>query len=425
MTTLATLANELKHGIIFFLSFQDIISLSKTCRSLRTVAYPALYHTIKIDLAGETTHPQRPPNDAITNISKLNALLAMLVQRPGLIDGVRTIEADPAFPGPALITEEQIRMYEGITEDLDLPTMQFNMNDAEGTHSKPSIMLLIAICDKLDNLTLALGTCCSEEWPRVDIFAKATLTLRARSLKSLRLKTTAVPASWIYDVLQHTSRIETLEYDVVTYLDLDESVLVLQILDLPKLRAGLNLVHSTLKHLILRFEDKTRNCEDLGMLCRNHLGSLRNLTELVSLEVSFGMLFGPFGADTVQLPHVSIVLPAKLRRLTITDDFWGFETFSNTEGVATMAIFKRFFTGERLMEGWTLDTELGDIRWIKEGDGEWIAATPGLKEFVFDIKKRGWASYDYWGEAGPCEELQHMCESQGIHCEILRTDYND
>lgn len=181
----------------------------------------------------------------------------------------------------------------------------------------------------------------------------------------------------------------------------------------------------TLAHLIVRFDGYDNDMiEDNLNGCTGSLGSLSNFTALVTLEVSIALLFGQTRLSTSQKPSLAEILPPRLRQLTINDDRWDHSVLLHTEGPLTMAVFKDFFAGERLTDDWTEDTELEDTKWVKFGDPPWRTATPEFQEFVLDTRIQGRASYGYWYEKGPKEDLQSMCAGEGIKCSVLRA-YED
>jgi hypothetical protein len=122
------------------------------------------------------------------------------------------------------------------------------------------------------------------------------------------------------------------------------------------------------------------------------------------------------------------MLPPNLQSLTITDDLWMFQDFENAfVDVDAMATFRRFLTGEMLPPEWE-EEEFGEdwrgrnaaLNWAPgRGGGEWKVATPKLKKFVYDLRKRGYLSDEYWNKGKIRRQFRNMCKEQGLEGEVL------
>lgn len=210
----------------------------------------------------------------------------------------------------------------------------------------------------------------------------------AASLSTLQLNGTCARPSAIEFLLRHTPNLQSLVYDCK--LPSSSSPF-----DLPTLRQGLDHVRETLVHLAIRFEifaDEALDPESLVAVIRGSLGPLDFLPALEDLDVSLGVLLGqvkPEGA-----PPLADMLPPTLKRLTINDDLWNYDAFYYWEGGPVGALLMAFFAGACK------------------------TATPLLEEFVLDMRKNGFVSYEYWDDQGGQEALRELVESQGVTCSI-------
>jgi hypothetical protein len=189
-------------------------------------------------------------------------------------------------------------------------------------------------------------------------------------------------------------------------------------------------LRETLAHLVLRFDmfrEGKHGLDFLEDMVEGDLALRRSFTALASMETSLGLLFGEDVhtlRDDDDLTHMlADVLPRNLRKVTITDDLWVMGRFVTSEERMTMSTFLQYFSWDTIgpFDAVPLSTE--EVDRTKNEDLPWRQATPELKEFVFDIRKRGKkVAARYWGNQRRRDYLQHVCERQGIACSILYED---
>jgi hypothetical protein len=176
--------------------------------------------------------------------------------------------------------------------------------------------------------------------------------------------------------------------------------------------------------------------QDTYSTTEGSLGPLCDFPLLSSLEVSLPVLFGIEDINMGRKPALSAFLPPALQHLTITDDLFMYGEFQeHFEDVAAMKFFRAYLAGERPGETWSPDLEHAEnddnwnegrgyknMEWVQDRDPEWKAATPGLKKFTYDLRRRGGLSFGYWNMPGPREQFVGLCEEQGIKGEVLFED---
>jgi hypothetical protein len=443
MASLTSLPTELKLAILAHLPFHSVVNLIRTCKGLHTVAQPALFRTLVLLRTGSTSQN----NDfALSKPASIKRLLQVLQDRPDLAKQVESIAVHGSCSATSSNVDQEERGYLDalitllLGECTRLKTLAvpagFIVEDShfwlasKGTREHADSMATPGIQEtpprqlNLPNLeTLAItaleggpkgASIDPETGDRIPASLPKELPF-TKNLGTLRLLRAPAPTDAFKFQLQRTQRLHTLEYDCF-------SASTDRRLDLTLFRAALESVRSTLTHLVIKYdmyEDEAVDVKDLTTVYRGSMGSLDGFTALTTLETSIPLLFGNADFSMSHIPDIGEILPSSLRRLIITDDLWDYTAYFGTEGVPTMAVFKKFFTGERLMENYTPESKLDDIGWVKTEDASWKKTTPQLNEFVFDIRERGWVSYQYWVKPGPKQELERMCENQGIKCSIL------
>lgn len=213
----------------------------------------------------------------------------------------------------------------------------------------------------------------------------------AALVKSVNLVSTAAPEV-VEHFLQHTRQLCHLQYHCM--LPSSQTAL-----SLDALRSGLDHVSKTLTHLTFHYEievDMAVDVTTIRDLLYGSLGSLRSMEALTHLDISLLVLFGQIDPDDA--PPLAELLPPRLRRLTINDELWGYDAFRDWEGESVFA---------------ALDSLFGRGAACK-------AATPDLQEFVLDFRDSGWYGEGYQPER--LDQIQSMCEAQGIDCLILTSE---
>lgn len=243
-------------------------------------------------------------------------------------------------------------------------------------------------------------------WP----FPQAPIAL---NLTTLQLRRSPVLPSTLDLLLAAAPNLTTLDYDCL--LPSSKTPLCLS-----SLRRALNRIRKTLEHLSVRcevFSDDATEVESIDTVLINNLGSLRDFPALTTVEISLAVLYGQ--VREVNFPLLKDLLPRNLHRLTINDDLWGFYAFI-WEGLEVMEVLKKFLTGQRKNEAYWDDVyERWVVTWVDDGEAGWRESTPSLKEFVLDLRRRGWSFYDFWDDTVQKVSLQQACDEQGISCEIL------
>jgi hypothetical protein len=247
----------------------------------------------------------------------------------------------------------------------------------------------------------------------------------ANNLTTIRLLRSSAAPQTLNLMLQQTPNLRTLEFDV------SQSDQVLTSLRFDEYKSALDLAQATLENLTIRFQvyaegQDPRHYEDV---VEGRLGSFRDYLALTHLEVSLHTLFGARAHWTgTTAASLAAMLPPNLQSLTITDDLWMFQDFENAfVDVDAMATFRRFLTGEMLPPEWE-EEEFGEdwrgrnaaLNWAPgRGGGEWKVATPKLKKFVYDLRKRGYLSDEYWNKGKIRRQFRNMCKEQGLEGEVL------
>lgn len=119
MSALGSLPTELKDLITEYLSSEDLLRLSTTCKELYVYALPLAYRTTTL------TWAQRPvQHDDVVMSPKLHALLRALVKKPGLATAVKSVHFEAinciSFPNTNLHVDIPGRTTELNDEDLAL-----------------------------------------------------------------------------------------------------------------------------------------------------------------------------------------------------------------------------------------------------------------------------------------------------------------
>jgi hypothetical protein len=215
-------------------------------------------------------------------------------------------------------------------------------------------------------------------------------------LTTLRISSPSAEAPRLALILKQTPQLRIFELDCLQHPETWP-------FNLDRLKTGLDCVKATLTQLKIRYEvyfdaGYCENVQDLVNVISGSLGSFREFQALIHLEISLHVLFGSENSLNGVFFPLSAVLPPNLETLIIMDDLYMFNDFQGYfEDGDAMKIFKRFLTGEE-WDGYT---------WVPgAGGGEWEEATPRLKRFVYDLRKRG-----EWGH-----------ERQGLKGEVLWED---
>lgn len=402
MANFVALPVELKDSIICQTTPADMYNLTKTCKALRDVARPALYRTISISPGASSSAAYRPSSTFIP-------LLRTVIESPSLAAHVRKVEfleidsphAESEWPAIRLdlVPEHEQALF---SEALD------SAGIIEKNYPGSLITLFLMRCEKVEELVI-----CNDVLSFIDL-THLSLTTR---LATLRLRRCAEPPQTLERLLQHTPKLKLLEYDAFLASSTTP-------LDCTVLRNVLHHVRSSLTELVIQYDvfaDQAEDPENLVRVCAGSLQPLRDLTSLESLHISLAVLFGQ--VREVDAPLLADILPASLQQLTICDDMWGYDAFTEWEGKQIMAVLKAFFVGEKRVDGeWNAREEDYDFEWERAGEPGWKSATPKLKEFVLDIRKRGHQLYYCW-DVEQSDEVKRMCQSQGIKCEVLEIKY--
>jgi hypothetical protein len=175
MATLTSLPPELKGCVLDHLSFADTNNLSKTCKSLRAVAYPALFRNIQVGT--------RFGGSVLSHVSQLLSLIRTLITNRGLARRVKTVKFHNAFKSYDIseyrqdertmmqhaieCSQEGRNLIENTSRPPHLPfivsfeKLPLESSDNENTWSfeipRVPIMLLLCQCYLLEHLTIPLG----------------------------------------------------------------------------------------------------------------------------------------------------------------------------------------------------------------------------------------------------------------------------
>ncbi|KAF2028270.1 hypothetical protein EK21DRAFT_114042 [Setomelanomma holmii] len=183
--------------------------------------------------------------------------------------------------------------------------------------------------------------------------------------------------------------------------------------DMNLLKEALIYIAATLEHLSIRYEvyfdaDYAENVSDLVNITSGRLGPIHSFNKLVYLETSLHVLFGAEDSLINVFYSLAEVLAPGLRELVITDDLYGFADWQQyLEDKDAMKLFERYLTSEKAGRGGG-----------KQG-GEWKVATPELKRFVYDLRKRGEYTVRYWDQEENREALKEKCRAQRIEGDVL------
>ncbi|KAF2828977.1 hypothetical protein CC86DRAFT_368125 [Ophiobolus disseminans] len=483
MASLNLLPTELTDLIIQDLSRQDIRSLVKACKSLHAAALPALYGELNV-------HCSRFKSKDKNAISPDNVkqLCRTLILRPDFARHIRTFEMrhgdltchelrisrterklfkkaidsqwwyvigprewkedldrenhfaavlplvisqcerlrklsisnNYANPGSWLwsiiksSTEPKaLRELSSVRVVCDVPQRRFEQNAMELFLSSPEIEVLVLSSSRP-------GASVRHDLDLQRMAAAVAETRIAGTFTALSILRSSLSTSGLRAMLKQTPQLRVLE---CTFLYAASE----GFLDLNILRAGLDIVRTTLVHLVLRFDiydSQGTSARELSRILTGDLGFLREFTSLTTLETSLALLFGQNGLvyrpEPLKLPcSLADTLPPRLHKLRIADDLWTFKPFAWSEIAMTMDVFKLFFVGDYMLGDRFLGIELENQVWKNIGYEPWKTSTPELREFVFDIRMRGRDSPNVWVKQDVRDELQRVCESQGIKCSIL------
>ncbi|CAI6334884.1 unnamed protein product [Periconia digitata] len=265
----------------------------------------------------------------------------------------------------------------------------------------------------------------SRERQQQSVPAMSEILPVAAKLTTLRLLRSRLPPQDLKLMLQSTPNLENLEYDSNRNTGRFD-----RCLDLTLTKEAFNECQDTLQTIILSHPRDPQDYDNPHEYkpFKNSLGSLCDFTALVSLEVSFAMLFGHdyTWSHGPEYPDLASYLPSRLRRLKITTDAWEeleYNVYPAYPGYPasspTMVVLKKFFAGEELAAECQrqLYREYKDVEWERVQEPTWKTATPKLKEFSYS-KCRAGSWRDHSNPLGPRCDLIRMCENQGIKCDV-------
>lgn len=240
------------------------------------------------------------------------------------------------------------------------------------------------------------------------------------ALTTLRFIRTSVSPRTLRTLLERTPNLRTLEFDAFENHEIN-------LFDFFDFKSAIDIVKETLTSLTLRFEyyaDEDNDPRWVNEATTGCLGPFRDYLALENLEISLHTLFGRDAEPDGRLPPLAHMLPPNLQTLTITDDFWLYDDFQQAfMDFDAMAIFRRFLAGQVLAEGETYHRRFsvtGVQRWTQVlPQPEWRIATPKLKKCVYDLRKRGYLSREYWNKGKARKQFRTMCKEQGLRGEVL------
>ncbi|KAF2488264.1 hypothetical protein BU16DRAFT_568428 [Lophium mytilinum] len=452
MAPLTKLPDELIVAIFADVAYEDIFSLSKTCRHLRRIALPTLFHTITVTWA--TTERK---NRILRNHS-VGLLFRTIVQDSSLAALVKVVNLRVKDPSVYRLFEKPTDSYITPSEEALILKAVEIMAGQNKVYSKGIIFqdqphlsaaLLLQQCTGLQSLSIhalflsdgilshmirmalmdpepskclpwmknmrsftvedGWGTPYLKQLPAVLRVEYHDATL----LTTLQLLRTALRPGEVHLILSHTPNLAVLELDFLR--PSSAQTLDLEILGLALYLTEEKLVRFTLRHEV--FADEAVDVETLADVYEGTLCSLRTFYALTHLNISLGCLHGQTSAQ--EAPALADVLPPNLQQLTINDDLWGFDAL-NWKDCEIMEALKAFLTGERRAGGAANgDTDIKGVAWESGGEVGWKVATPELKEFVLDSRLRGWVYYDYLEDSEIREELRRKCKEEGLKCTFL------
>ncbi|KAF3804045.1 hypothetical protein GCG54_00007838 [Colletotrichum gloeosporioides] len=477
MASLATLPNELLDAILLEIPAADLVSLTQTCRNLRSVSLPLAYRDIAITSNGSTndrlpriilllrtvlesprltrhikslrlftgevrrsdtlaheraeilTKWNGPPllagdmsgtlvskavhetqsscaADRITAIfdGDLAAASALILARCEQLESV-TVDHEFARQGAKWLTAVFRHGLGALKDDTRPPTFS-NLTKLDITcyprrdvphywdHISKELFMLSLYLPKIKSLRLGRTPridAWDEDAQRFDVAWPFPAAPGAASLTSLRLDRSATTFSGIEELLKRTPNLRSF------YLDNFFPETYRQ--DSRILRQALQHVRRTLLHLTIKYKVTSEDYPDadsLVYLVCGSLGSLRDLEVLEELDVALCVFYGQ-DRDLQALPSLSEGLPPNLKRFTVNDSLWGYNTFYEWPTHVYVPLLRAF---------------LG---------GGWRTGTPQLQEFALDAR---------WLWNGTDHELTHdmrglrkVCEEQGLKCTL--PDYMD
>ncbi|KAJ3954215.1 hypothetical protein N0V92_009299 [Colletotrichum tropicale] len=261
-------------------------------------------------------------------------------------------------------------------------------------HISKELFMLSLYLPKIKCLRLGrtprIGTW-DEDAQRFDVAWPFPAAPDASSLTSLRLDRSAATFSNIEELLKRTPNLRSF------YLDSFFPETYRQ--DSRILWQALQHVRRTLLHLTIKYKVTSEDYPDadnLVDLVRGSLDSLRDLEVLEELDVALCLFYGQY-RDLQALPPLSEGLPPRLKRFTVNDSLWDYNTFYEWPTHVYVPLLRAF---------------LG---------GGWRTWTPQLQEFALDA---GWlwdgTDHEFTRDM---RGLRKICEEQGLKCTL--PDYMD
>jgi hypothetical protein len=239
------------------------------------------------------------------------------------------------------------------------------------------------------------------------------------NLTTLRLIRTSASPRTLRELLGRTPNLRTLQFDAFESFDN-------QLFNLSHFKSALDLVKETLTSLSVRFQyynDEDNDPSGEYGVAFGRLGSFRDYLALEHLEVSLHTLFGSEAGTNDRHLALAHMLPPTLQSLTITDDLWFYAEFQGEfVDFDAMAMFRWYLMGQIADDAtqYPQRNVIELMRWTQElPQGEWRTATPQLKKCVYDLRKRGYLSREYWNKGKARKQFRTMCKDQGLEGEVL------
>jgi hypothetical protein len=239
------------------------------------------------------------------------------------------------------------------------------------------------------------------------------------NLTTLRLIRTSASPRTLRELLGRTPNLRTLQFDAFEHS-------YNQLFNLSDFKSALDLVKETLTSLSVRFQyynDEDNDPSGEYGVAFGCLGSFHDYLALKHLEVSLHTLFGSESSMSDRHPALANMLPPNLQSLTITDDLWFYAEFQEDfVDFDAMAIFRRYLMGQVPddVTDYPRRNVIELTRWTQElPQGEWRTVTPLLKKCVYDLRKRGYLSREFWNKGKARKQFRMMCKDQGLEGEVL------